>query len=97
MGAPLSDFSNEPSENGGRINIGAYGNTAQASKSGIIRAVSGDINSDNIVNMLDFAILADNWYLQGAAIKNENADLDNNRIVDERDLLILTKFWLWSW
>ena len=31
-GNPASDFSNEPSPNGGRINMGAYGNTAQASK-----------------------------------------------------------------
>ena len=31
-GDPSSDFSNEPSPNGGRINIGAYGNTPQASK-----------------------------------------------------------------
>jgi len=32
-GDPASDFSNEPMENGGRINIGRYGNTAEASKS----------------------------------------------------------------
>ena len=32
-GAPNSDYSFEPEENGGRINMGAYGNTTQASKS----------------------------------------------------------------
>jgi parallel beta-helix repeat protein len=32
-GDPASDYSNEPEQNGGRINIGAYGNTAEASKS----------------------------------------------------------------
>jgi predicted outer membrane repeat protein len=32
-GNPLSTCGNEPSPNGGRINMGAYGNTAQASKS----------------------------------------------------------------
>jgi len=31
-GNPASDFANEPDPNGGRINMGAYGNTAQASK-----------------------------------------------------------------
>ena len=31
-GDPSSDFSNELSPNGGRINMGAYGNTSQASK-----------------------------------------------------------------
>ena len=33
-GNPSSDFSNEPSPNGGRVNMGRYGNTAEASKSG---------------------------------------------------------------
>jgi len=32
-GDPASPFSNEPAPNGGRANIGVYGNTAQASKS----------------------------------------------------------------
>jgi len=33
VGNPLSDFSNEPAPNGGRVNLGFYGNTAEASKS----------------------------------------------------------------
>ena len=33
-GYSLSDYSAEPQDNGGRINIGAYGNTKYASKSG---------------------------------------------------------------
>jgi len=32
-GNPASDFSNEPQPNGGRVNLGCYGNTAEASKS----------------------------------------------------------------
>jgi hypothetical protein len=32
-GSPLSDFSQESAPNGNRVNIGAYGNTAQASRS----------------------------------------------------------------
>ncbi len=32
-GSPTDSYSNEPTPNGGRINLGAYGNTAQASKS----------------------------------------------------------------
>ena len=31
-GDPFSDYSNEPMPNGGRINMGAYGNTPEASK-----------------------------------------------------------------
>ncbi|MDY6866191.1 MAG: Ig-like domain-containing protein [Halobacteriota archaeon] len=33
-GDPLDDYSNEPEDNGSRINMGAYGNTIYASKSG---------------------------------------------------------------
>ncbi len=32
-GDPLADFSSEPAPNGGRMNVGLYGNTPQASKS----------------------------------------------------------------
>ena len=32
-GQPSSDFSEEPAPNGGRVNLGCYGNTAEASKS----------------------------------------------------------------
>jgi len=32
-GDPASDYADEPSPNGGRVNMGVYGNTAQASKS----------------------------------------------------------------
>jgi hypothetical protein len=32
-GNPASDYSNEPMPNGGRVNLGCYGNTAEASKS----------------------------------------------------------------
>jgi hypothetical protein len=34
-GNPFSDFSKEPAPNGGRVNLGHYGNTAEASKSAI--------------------------------------------------------------
>ena len=35
-GNPSSDYSNEPAPNGDRVNLGCYGNTAEASKSGVI-------------------------------------------------------------
>jgi hypothetical protein len=56
----------EPFPNGGRVNMGAYGGTAEASKSyfggpvcEII--VAGDINGDCKVNFLDFRIMAFHW------------------------------------
>ena len=59
-GDPLSHASEEPTPNGSRINMGAYGGTAYASLS----ETDPDINHDGVVDMFDFAILADNW-LQG--------------------------------
>ncbi len=35
-GYPSSDYSNEPEDNGQRINIGRYGNTEEASRSGVM-------------------------------------------------------------
>jgi parallel beta-helix repeat protein len=49
-GDPASDYSNETRRNGVRINMGAYGNTAEASKSG---QLDGDLNNDCVVNILD--------------------------------------------
>ena len=40
-GAPWSDYSQEPSPNGGRVNIGAYGNTSEA-------AATTDVDGDGI-------------------------------------------------
>ena len=49
----------ERSPNGGRINIGAFGNTGYASMSEW--PFAGDLNLDGIVNLADFAILAQGW------------------------------------
>ncbi|MGB2808265.1 MAG: dockerin type I domain-containing protein, partial [Sedimentisphaerales bacterium] len=78
-----------------RINIGAYGGTGEATSSDILRPVPSDADADLEVNLVDFAILANNWGLEGTSIKNKKADSDNNNIVDGRDLSILHKFWLW--
>ena len=95
-GDPFADYSLEPAPNGDRINIGGYGGTEEATSSDKLRPVPSDADADLEVNMADFAILANNWGLQGASIKNKGADADNNNIVDGRDLSILQKFWLWQ-
>lgn len=38
-GDPTAAFASEPAPNGGRVNLGAYGNTAEASKSGGLRVL----------------------------------------------------------
>jgi hypothetical protein len=54
-GDPASDYATEPAPNGGRLNIGAYGNTPRASKS----YVSPDVM---IRNRNETAFLGDNLY-----------------------------------
>jgi hypothetical protein len=58
-GDPASDVGHEPAGNGRRINMGAYGGTYLASKSG--DPIEGDIDGDSDVDMVDFALLAANW------------------------------------
>jgi len=63
MGSPIGF---EPFPNGGIINMGAYGGTAEASKSYFGEPVcqtivAGDINHDCKVNFKDFFFLAYNW------------------------------------
>jgi len=63
-GDPASDFSDEPYPNGGVINMGAYGGTAQASKSPLglcAKPEWGDANGDCVIDILDFAIMSQHW------------------------------------
>jgi parallel beta-helix repeat protein len=58
-GDPAVDPSGEPMPNGGRINIGAYGGTVQASLSEW--AIASDYNRDGRTNFEDFAIFCEEW------------------------------------
>ncbi len=65
-GDPNSTIGLEPFPNGGRINIGAYGGTTEASKSYFGEPlcetiIAGDINGDCRVDFADFAIMASHW------------------------------------
>ena len=65
-GNPNSPIGYEPFPNGGVINMGAYGGTAEASKSyfgGPVceTIVAGDINGDCKVDFRDFALMALHW------------------------------------
>jgi hypothetical protein len=64
----------EPMANGGRVNIGAFGGTPYASKSGVWPE-DGDYNFDGKVDLLDFNILASYWlFLPGGT------DIDQLRV-----------------
>ena len=65
-GDPNSPIGYEPFPNGGRINMGAYGGTSEASKSYFGRPVcqipiAGDINGDCVVNFKDLAVMMRHW------------------------------------
>lgn len=79
-----------------RVNMGAYGGTAQASMAPHDWAVLGDLNNDGTVDLTDFARWVDNtmfWMI------DENrgdcpADLDRNVSVNMTDLALLAQDWL---
>ena len=65
-GDPNSPIGHEPFPNGGIINMGAYGGTAEASKSYFGKPVcetiiAGDINGDCKVDFDDLTILMNHW------------------------------------
>lgn len=66
-GDPASPVGQEPFPNGGIINMGAYGGTAEASKSYFGEPVcetivAGDINGDCKVDFVDLALMAAHWF-----------------------------------
>jgi len=65
-GDPSSPIGFEPFPNGGRINMGAYGGTAEASKSYFGEplcetVIAGDINGDCKIDFTDLAFLSAHW------------------------------------
>jgi len=65
-GVPTDPIGLEPFPNGGRVNLGAYGGTAQAGKSYFgappcTTIIAGDTNGDCRVDFTDFKILALHW------------------------------------
>ena len=58
-GDPNMNPSRELITGGGRVNMGAYGNTPYASRSRWL--LKGDINNDGWVDLADFAVFAANW------------------------------------
>ena len=74
-GDPNAPLGTEPFPNGGYINLGAYGGTAEASKSYFGKPVcenqiAGDINGDCIVDQTDMDILQSHWLMEGTGLVN---------------------------
>lgn len=61
-GDPTEWVGDEPAGSGGRINMGYFGGTAQASKADFCNgSLPGDANRDCLVNFVDFALMTSNW------------------------------------
>ncbi len=61
-GDPADWIGDEPAGSGGRINMGYFGGTSQASKADYCTGVlPGDVNRDCLVNFIDFALMTSDW------------------------------------
>jgi hypothetical protein len=92
-GNPDSDWKTELWPHGKRINMGAYGGTAQASMSSSTVGNIADLNNDNTVSHADVKMLAERWLHQEALVAE---DLDRNGVVSLSDFCILADEWLWQ-
>jgi hypothetical protein len=77
---------------GGRINMGAYGGTAQASMSPNPIGNPADLNHDGAVDLSDWGLWSDDWLDERILL---DSDFDRDSIVDPNDLDIFLSNWLW--
>jgi len=86
-GCPVGD---EPSPNGNRRNMGAYGGTAEASKSPANWRGIADLTNDWVVDSNDLRVFIDYWLETGECIPS---DLDRSQSVDFNDFAIFGLQW----
>ena len=84
---PWSPFINEPKPNLGRANIGAYGNTAEASRSGW--PVAGDVNGDCVTNVLDLIVVRNKLGMPPTTGDNWKADVNQDGRINVLDLIVV--------
>ncbi len=76
---------------GKRVNIGAYGNTPEASMSTRTVGLPGDLDHSGTVDSSDLAHIAQRWKAQNALLAE---DLDHDGEVGFSDLIALGNSWL---
>ena len=89
-GDPGSDASDELWPHGRRINVGAYGGTAQASWSSSSVGLLADLTADGEVRPDDLVALAGQWLVHEDLLA---ADLDRNGQVDFFDFVLMAGQW----
>lgn len=92
-GDPNSDWTAELWPHGKRINIGAYGGTAQASMSLSNLGNPADFNCDDTVDAKDFSMLADMWKSDELLLIE---DITRNGLTSFPDFAKFVENWLWE-
>jgi len=97
-GSPLGDelmsVPDDPNNEWGenlRINMGAYGGTAEASMAPRGWALLSDLSNDGIVNFVDLALQVQDWLITA---NEQPGDLNRDAAVNMIDFAILAKDWL---
>jgi predicted outer membrane repeat protein len=97
-GSPLADepltIPDDPNNDWGcnlRIDMGAYGGTAEASIPPYDWAILGDLNSDGAVDWLDFVCTGSDWL---KTAPHQPCDLNRNGDVNPADLDLFADDWL---
>lgn len=92
-GNPGCPLGNEPNDsNNIRINMGAYGGMAEASKTPADWRSIADLTNDWTVNFNDLKVFVDYWLETGQCIPS---DLDRNGTVNLIDYAIFADNWWW--
>jgi predicted outer membrane repeat protein len=86
-GDPNSPIDTEPFPNGGRVNMGAYGASVEASKTYFgsppcQTIIAGDINGDCVVDFEDLEIIVSHWMMQGDDFVNKPPTV---RLIEPQD------------
>ncbi len=92
-GDESSDWEDELWPHGKRINMGAFGGTAEASMSLSTGGNIADLNSDNRVDYYDLTGLANMWLCREDLSAE---DLDRNGAVNMVDFAMFVKQWRWE-
>ena len=86
-GDPDSEYADEPMPNFGRINMGAYGNTAEASKSGW--NIPADVTGDCKVNILDMIAVRNHTYEDAGTDDNWRYDFTGDGQINILDMIVV--------
>ncbi len=85
------EWQNELWPHGGRVNMGAYGGTAEASMSGNPVGNAADLDHDDEVGVSDLLLLSEDWLYAEYLL---DTDLNRNGVVDIADFGDFARQWL---